>query len=57
MGFLRSNGNNDWPPPLLVDGRLPDGTPLQQREDFGEEEEGNGLPNMPAGINVEEARY
>ena len=56
MGFLSSNGR-DWPPPLLVDGRLPDGTPLNQMEGNEGEEEANGLPSMPAGINVEEARY
>lgn len=55
MGFLGSNGR-DWPPPLLVDGRLPDGVLPMQREAQEEEDDDNALPNMPAEINVEEAR-
>lgn len=55
MGFLGSNGR-DWPPPLLVDGRLPEGTHPMQSQALEEEDDDNALPNMPAGINVEEAR-
>ena len=55
MGFLGSNGR-DWPPPLLVDGRLPHESLPRQSEGQVEEEDDNALPTMPAGINVEEAR-
>lgn len=54
LGFLGSNGaDRGWPPPLLVDGRVPEeGFPAVRRHN----EEENGIPNMPEGINVEEAK-
>lgn len=66
LGFLSSNVlqadgaeehalERDWPPPLLVDGRVPEGGMATRRRPELQEE--NGYPHMPEGINVEEAKY
>lgn len=69
LGFFSSNGMaQSWPPPLLIDGRLPQerfggspGLSHPNRSSFAadpsEEELGESeMPNMPDGINMEEAR-
>lgn len=52
FGPLNAARHQNWPPPLIVDGRIPErfvrGS-TQTREDID-------LPQIPDGINVEEAR-